>query len=131
MDEAEIRAELDALRARVAALEFAVDIERADERRRAVEWALAYGQAAPPFVVSPTLAQYAEERLRSRVAMAVMLGPKSVTSMLADSPDEYAKGALFDAFADPAESRAIVAWLRNRGATWADYGLPGGAEVSE
>lgn len=131
MDEAEIRAELDALRARVAALEFAVDIERADERRRAVEWALAYEQAEECGASRRELAAYVEDRLRGRVAMAVMLGPKSVTSMLADSPDEYAKGALFDAFADPAESRALVAWLRNRRATWAEYGLPGSAEVSK
>lgn len=129
MDNGDVMAALDALRARCAALEFAVGIDRADERRRSVEWALAYEQAPPNGAVRPEVAEYVEARLRGIVDGAVMFGPRDVAALAAESLRERAKVALFSAHADPAEARACVAWLRGRRATWADYGLPSAEET--
>ena len=123
MDDGDIMAALDELRARCAALEFAVGIDRADERRRAVEWALAYEQAAPYGAVRPEVAEYVEARLRGIVEGASMFGPRDVAALAAEPLTDRAKLALFSARADPAEARACVAWLRGRRAAWADYGL--------
>jgi hypothetical protein len=111
------------LRARVAALEFAIGIERADTRRRALVWALAYETAAP-VQVRPEVTEYVAERLRGVVRMAIMAGPKSVASLVAATPAERAKEALFESYADPAEARSAVDTLALCRTPWTSFGLP-------
>lgn len=129
MDNGDVMAALDALRARCAALEFAVGIDRADERRRSVEWALAYEQAPPNGAVRPEVAEYVEARLRGIVRMMTMLGPKAVASLAATTPAERAKGALFDAYADPVEARSAVDTLALCRMPWTSFGLPSAEET--
>ncbi len=126
----EARAAIEGLRARCAALEFAIGVERADARQRAVAWAVAYETAAPTRV-RPEVTEYVVERLRGVVRMAVMLGPKAVASLVATTPADRAKEALFDAYADPVEARSAVDTLALCRTPWTSFGLPGAAPDEE
>lgn len=115
MDEAEIRAELDALRARVAALEFVVDIERADERRRVVEWAHAFEETPAGIAPSPQVLSWTEAALRRHVYLS------SAANLVGEWPWTVAKGILFASWCNASEARAVVDHLRQRSVRWSDY----------
>ena len=110
------------LRARVAALEFAVVIESASERERAVSWALAYEKADAS--VAPS--DGAMERLLASLRATVdMFGgtSKTIASFAAAPVSEAAKKRAFGAWMAPDEARRVVAGIERKGVTWRDLGV--------
>ena len=82
MDE-ETKAAVEGLRARCAALEFAIVHDDATARRRAVTWALAFETAAPVQIREEAMA-YVVERLRDRARGASLA---AITPRLPTDPE--------------------------------------------
>lgn len=115
MSDENIMAEFAALRERVAALEFAVGIENADARCRAVAWALEFEKAPAGIAPSPRVLSWTEDALRRHVSYS------SAASRVGEWPWTVAKGMLFASRCAAAEARAVVDHLRQRSANWSDY----------